>query len=853
MHHLHTQATRMLGLLIFACSSLFSGSTIAATISVDQNCNLVDAIASANSNVATNGCSAGDIAGTDEILIPTGTTTTLSTINNTTGGANALPVIQSDILIRPASFPGSAYLTRDPTAPEFRFFYIDAGGALELQYISLQNGKVVTAAGDAEKSGGAIYNLGDLVLDGIPGDEGYVLSNSAANGGGIYNGIGAHFSTYGMSFIGNSATTNGGAIYNIGTMTLDALSISSNTATGNGGAIFNSRTLSIQHSKIERSRSQNQGGAIYQSNGSLALETSTINDNRADFQGAGLYISAGNVVLSNSTITHNLNAINANALYNDTATINIINSTFSAHEHDEIMGGRGIINNAGSITFSNSIIANTNDSACGGPISIIDSGNNWFQDNTCGRTGDGDPMLGSLADNGGPTKTQALLVGSGAINAGNDAICGVAPISNLDQRGFTRPQALYCDIGAYEVAVHTDTIIVSSTCSISNAIESANLNQPVGGCAAGTDSGTDTIVLAENATFALNSVNNGLIIADGLNGLPVIESSIRIQGNSATIERQAGAPLFRFFEISDNAELILENLTLSNGSTTELEDESGRGGAIYNFGMLSLNNSMLTNNHAYTGGAIANELGSISLTNSLISSNSASGSDGGGGLRSEGGSVSIDSSTLSNNTSASYGGGLYTFAGGLVEISNSTISGNSADANSGLGGGVYIDAGSLQVINTSLISNLAATGGGLFSDAGAVSIANSVIAGHPASHDCGTYPGGTFTEPGPNWFEDESCTGTASGNPSLSSLVDNGGPTPTHKPLAGSGLIDAADDGLCTVSPVLGLDQRRELRPVGAHCDIGSVESDASGSVPTDEHSFFVLPLANGRSVIFEL
>jgi hypothetical protein len=57
-----------------------------------------------------------------------------------------------------------------------------------------------------------------------------------------------------------------------------------------------------------------------------------------------------------------------------------------------------------------------------------------------------------LQSNGGPTQTIALLPGSPAINAGNDAICAAAPVNQLDQRGFTRPGTghTHCSIGAYE-------------------------------------------------------------------------------------------------------------------------------------------------------------------------------------------------------------------------------------------------------------------------------------------------------------------------------------------------------------------------------------------------------------------
>jgi len=60
------------------------------------------------------------------------------------------------------------------------------------------------------------------------------------------------------------------------------------------------------------------------------------------------------------------------------------------------------------------------------------------------------PLLGPLADNGGPTWTHALLAGSPAIDAADDAACVAPPINGVDQRGVARPQGVGCDVGAFE-------------------------------------------------------------------------------------------------------------------------------------------------------------------------------------------------------------------------------------------------------------------------------------------------------------------------------------------------------------------------------------------------------------------
>jgi hypothetical protein len=114
------------------------------------------------------------------------------------------------------------------------------------------------------------------------------------------------------------------------------------------------------------------------------------------------------------------------------------------------------------ISVKNTIIANNTGAApanCSSAPLMNDLGNNLeFPGTSCGFDLASDvranPLLGTLADNGGPTRTIAPATGSPARDAGDDAACGPAPVSNQDQRGASRSvgAGAHCDIGAYERA-----------------------------------------------------------------------------------------------------------------------------------------------------------------------------------------------------------------------------------------------------------------------------------------------------------------------------------------------------------------------------------------------------------------
>jgi hypothetical protein len=143
----------------------------------------------------------------------------------------------------------------------------------------------------------------------------------------------------------------------------------------------------------------------------------------------------------------------------------------------------------------NTIIANsTSGGDCSGTLAT--NTNNLIEDGSCSPMLSGDPNLGPLADNGGPTQTFALLANSPAIDAGHDNTCDDNPgPNNLDQRGVTRPNGAHCDIGSYE---YVD--ISAPTVTAFTATSPSSLNIPITNFTASDDATLAGYLVTETST-----------------------------------------------------------------------------------------------------------------------------------------------------------------------------------------------------------------------------------------------------------------------------------------------------------------------------------------------------------------
>ena len=215
------------------------------------------------------------------------------------------------------------------------------------------------------------------------------------------------------------------------------------TEGGGGGVAFVNGTLLLDHVLLANNTTGNTGGAIFvKSTGQVTVVNSTVSGNVAGF-GGGI-LSNGSLTIWNSTIVDNVAQF-----------------------------GGGLVTN-GNLYLRNSIVANNTDtddvptnSNCEARTVgvIVLSGTNLSNDESCGN-GAGSVVttnvgIGPLANNGGPTRTHALLLASPGIDGGTSCT------ESTDQRHVARDKGASCDIGAFEFS---DYVTVAVTVAPNVAI-----------------------------------------------------------------------------------------------------------------------------------------------------------------------------------------------------------------------------------------------------------------------------------------------------------------------------------------------------------------------------------------------
>ena len=457
----------------------------------------------------------------------------------------------------------------------------------------------------------------------------------------------------------------------------------------------------------------------------------------------------------------------------------------------------------------------------------------------------------------------------------------LALMALLALAGALRPPSAHAaniTVAAGEVAISSNGI-----CSLREAIINANDDAAThADCTAG--SGADILTLAAGAYNVADSYAS----YNGNTGLPQITSPITIEGNGATIDR-SGAAVYRLFALNSTGNLTLNDLMLTDGAMTT---DVG-GGAIYNNGgTLTINDSFLSGHSATNsqgGGAIRSNGGTVTINTSTLSGNQSGNSGGGGAIyatnsatltindstlggnsatNTNGGAISIGSgsgsvtlnrSTVGANNTANGGAGIAS-SGGTLTLNNSTISGNQAQ--SAGGGGIYNNGATVTLNNSTVTGNTTTTGGGgILSNSGTLNLNRSIVSGNTGNtgYDSGYEVVSYGTEnannynvfgrdgisnnrafaysftPGANDFNATDDGGNvAIGSILNTTLANNGGPTSTHALVAGSPAVDRAPSAACTAAPISGLDQRSYPRNVDGNATAGAtatIDLDAGETV----------------------
>ena len=680
---------------------------------------------------------------------------------------------------------------------------------------------------------------GTLSIDG-PGAS-LVTVEGAAGFGLMAAGTGADLTIRGMTFANANAIASGGALsVTAATLTVTRSVFSNNATSGAfGGAVYieSGSVASFSDTTFSGNAAFGRGGAIYLTGSStLALSDCTLTGNHTDTSGASAGLGGAlnietstSATITNSTLTGNA-AVFGGGLHLR-GSVTVTNSTIAGNTATS--GGGGVYNRGVTLELNNSIISGNAQSGGSSQCENVNTGsitnarNSLIEDNlTCvdginDNNLTGDPMLGALADNGGPTLTMALHPGSPAIDAGADALAvdeNSAPLP-IDQRGYTRIIGGAVDMGAVESGSSPNFIVDTTSdadletcstapgdCSLRGAIALANAaSQPI-------SISFDATEFASARTITLTA------------SLPTITnaSGVNVRGTGPSLLSIDGAGSYRVFAVGGGADVALENLTIAHG-------------------------------HANKGGGI-NSSGTLAVSNVVFDANVAT-NTAGGGLYVNNGSATVTASTFTANTANGNGGAIDNF-GGTLTVINSTFNGNAATSvAAGYGGAIYSSvAGSTTVINSTLDGNGATFGGNLYS-IGAFALHNSIVAGSTAGVDCFA-PSGTFDLQS-SLIEDGTCgasngtNGNLSGDPLLGVLADNGGVTPTMAVLSGSPAIDAGSNALAVDadSQPLGTDQRGPgfARIVNSTVDIGAYEYvDAVAPAVT---SFSAPSPVNGLSI----
>ena len=736
---------------------------------------------------------------------------------------NSAPRGGAILNIKDLTVKGSTFINNTPNTI---FNWAGAGGNLNLNiktFTDLQNaiGLVtgtltlnqniaMTAKEAADFTNGITINK-DIVIDG----KGHTID--AKNLGRIFS-IGEGFTvTLTNATLINGKATEGGAIYNDGSLTLSDVKLSDNAADSYGGAVFNNGELVVSDSVFDSNDIVNRGSAsvdyggaaIYNwKEGTLKVTNSNFTNNIKNYKNGdnlvGAITTIGNATVSGSNFVNNSGrwggAISATGaeLRKNSSTLTVSNTIFKDNSalyagavyiwgsnyniadcvfDNNTAFGKGNMtpnnNNGGALVVSQVSRFNepitgtisgskfTNNKAQYGGAAYFNKGfvtitDSVFENNIATAEG------GAVGFSHASVKDLVVSINNSSF-VGNKAPVAGAIFTNVDSK-ITNSNFINNSAAKIGGAIcNVNDLTVENSKFVNNTPQAIHNSKEL-------HLGIETFTDLQNAIDLVDGIltlDSDIAMTDdeaaGFVGGVAINKDIVIDGKGHTIDAKN---LGRIFSIGEGFAVTLTNATLINGKAVE-------GGAIYNDGSLTLSDVKLSDNAADSyGGAVFNN-GHLVVGNSVFDSNDIVNR----------GSASVD-----------YGGAaIYNWYDGILTVSGSNFTNNIKNYKNGdrLVGAVATIGDA--TISDSYFVNNAGRWGGAITTSGALIAGDDVntltVSGSTFKENGGLYGAGIFV-----WGSDftvSDCVfdkNTASGKGNMTPNNNNGAAievTDTNKAIAG--------------------------------------------------------------------
>ncbi|MEM9061578.1 MAG: choice-of-anchor Q domain-containing protein [Pseudomonadota bacterium] len=587
-----------------------------------------------------------------------------------------------------------------------RVLVIEGGGSVALDGLTIAGGEL--DSGGLSGSGAGIFLAGvtDLTLT-----NSTLSDNSAATGGGLFVLNGSATLTN-VAVEGNDAG-NGGGIYNrsAGELNLVDTTVSDNTASYDGGGLYNLGTATLTNVTFDSNYTNGYGGGILNSAGTLTVTNGTFYDNDSESGGGGIHNNSG-------------------------ATIDVISSTFTGN-YGAAAGG---IASYGTATLTNVLVVANTPGETSEVYGAYTSGGGNVIDDVTGAFDATDVFAavnadgaGVLADNGGTVQTVALLG-----NASNPALdTGTLSGSvTTDANGNAREVDLASvnnggtvDAGAVEAIEISSLIVTTAEDVVDDSDGVTSLREAIAFANSATDAdgdGDDIDTITFDATVFDGETDDIIRLTQGqieITDAVIINGDLDDDGTiDVTISGDANAD-----------DLDADGLTIAGGGTgiTDIDQSGGTrsdNSRIFNVtetdSATTLNGLALTGGYSTDGegGGAIRSASDLTLSGVNISGNSSDRIGGGAYARA---SITVTDSVISGNSTTGNvgeGGGVGAYL--YLNISNSEFTGNSTTGNSSDGGGALAQR-DLTITDSTFSDNFTL---GTFGRGGAAASFGSVIA-----------------------------------------------------------------------------------------------------------------------------